>query len=111
LIELLTGAKVVAIGAPVMLEAGIVAAARGLDPRMLTGYLDAIGAEVLDFRKEHQSVALQAFLRFGKGRHPASLNYGDCMSYAFARITELTLAYTGGDFGQTDLTRLAHLDA
>ncbi|MEZ5356943.1 MAG: type II toxin-antitoxin system VapC family toxin [Bryobacteraceae bacterium] len=108
--DLLEGARAVAVGAPMVLEAGIVLAARGLDARHgLGGYLDAIEAEVLEFRKEHQSVALGAFLRFGKGRHPAGLNYGDCMSYAFAQVTQMTLAYKGEDFGQTDLKRLSRL--
>ena len=46
-----------------------------------------------------------AFLRFGKGRHPAALNYGDCMTYATARIAEAPLLYTGSDFSKTDIER------
>jgi ribonuclease VapC len=44
-----------------------------------------------------------AFGRFGRGRHPASLNFGDCFSYALAKVTGEPLLYKGNDFSQTDL--------
>jgi ribonuclease VapC len=43
-------------------------------------------------------------LRFGKGRHPAALNFGDCMSYATARLAQRPLLFVGDDFTKTDLT-------
>ena len=49
-------------------------------------------------------VAREAFLRFGKGRHPAALNCGDCASYALAKARGLPLLFKGRDFAQTDLT-------
>jgi len=52
------------------------------------------------------SSAVVAILRFGKGRHPAALNFGDCMSYATAKIAGRPLLYIGADFPKTDL-RLA----
>lgn len=111
LTELIEGSKAVAAGAPTILEAGIVLMARGLDARReLPGYLDAIGAEIFEFRTQHLNVAMGAFVRFGKGRHPAQLDFGDCISYAFAQVTQLTLVYKGGDFGRTDLARLYRLD-
>jgi ribonuclease VapC len=48
-------------------------------------------------------VACDAALRFGKGRHKAALNFGDCFSYALARTQGLPLLYTGGDFALTDI--------
>jgi ribonuclease VapC len=45
-----------------------------------------------------------AFSRFGKGRHPANLNYGDCFSYALAKVLHAPLLHKGGDFSQTDIT-------
>lgn len=48
-------------------------------------------------------MALSAFLRFGKGRHAARLNFGDCLSYAYAAVTGLPLVYKGETFGLTDL--------
>lgn len=49
------------------------------------------------------AAALDAFARYGKGRHPASLNMGDCFSYACARVRGLPLLYKGADFAETDL--------
>lgn len=49
------------------------------------------------------AAAREAFLRFGKGRHAASLNFGDCAAYALARANQLPLLFKGGDFGQTDI--------
>lgn len=48
-------------------------------------------------------IALEAFDRFGKGRHPASLNFGDCMSYACARYYRAPLLFKGNDFTHTDI--------
>lgn len=53
---------------------------------------------------EHQVVlAREAFLRFGKGRHPAGLNYGDCFSYALAKSLDVPLLFHGSDFSRTDI--------
>ena len=48
-------------------------------------------------------IASDAFLRFGKGRHPARLNCGDCASYALARSRNIPLLFKGGDFAKTDI--------
>ncbi|MCY1247209.1 Ribonuclease VapC36 [compost metagenome] len=55
------------------------------------------------FDEAHYREAERAFDRFGKCRHPATLNMGDCFSYAVARITKAPLLFKGNDFGQTDL--------
>jgi ribonuclease VapC len=55
------------------------------------------------FGDDHRRLATAAFVRYGKGRHPAALNYGDCMSYATARIAGTPLLYVGDDFAKTDL--------
>jgi len=52
---------------------------------------------------DHGELARQAFLDFGKGRHKAALNYGDCFSYALAKATGEPLLFKGNDFGQTDI--------
>jgi ribonuclease VapC len=54
--------------------------------------------------REQAYVARRAFSRFGKGRHAAGLNYGDCFSYALAMVRSEPLLYKGEDFGQTDVT-------
>jgi len=65
--------------------------------------LRSIGAEIVPFGEEHYEAAVSAFLRYGKGRHPAGLNFGDCMSYALARVSGLPLLYIGDDFSKTDI--------
>jgi ribonuclease VapC len=52
---------------------------------------------------EQAHIARQAFRQFGKGRHPAALNFGDCFSYALAKATGLPLLFKGNDFAQTDI--------
>lgn len=59
--------------------------------------------EVLPFETEHWGAALEAFERFGKGRHPAALNFGDCLAYATARVRRQPLLCDGDDFSRTDL--------
>ena len=76
----------------------------GRDPRQqLAGFLREMEVEVIPFTAEHYEVAMDAFERFGKGRHPAALNFGDCLTYAVARLSGLPLLYTGNDFARTDL--------
>lgn len=53
---------------------------------------------------EHALLARQAFLDFGKGRHPARLNFGDCFAYALAKATGEPLLFKGEDFSKTDIT-------
>jgi ribonuclease VapC len=55
----------------------------------------------MDLRQMH--MARKAFLRFGKGRHAAQLNFGDCISYALAKTTDEPLLFKGTDFGHTDI--------
>ena len=59
--------------------------------------------EVRPVPAEVRGLALDAFDRFGKGRHPAALNFGDCFAYACARFAEAPLLYKGDDFPQTDI--------
>ena len=93
------------IGAPTVFESAMVAArmfdARGLD--LLAHFLSDLEVEVCSFDDRHWRAATDAFLRYGKGRHPARLNLGDCMTYATARVADLPLLFTGQDFAQTDL--------
>lgn len=60
--------------------------------------------EIIPFTPEQQEIALSAWRRFGKGRHPAGLNIGDSCSYALARLTNEPLLFKGDDFLQTDIT-------
>jgi ribonuclease VapC len=102
--KLLTADRTI-VGATVAFETVMVLSGRWRrDARpTLFGFFRTIGAEIVPFTEEHYEGAISAFLRYGKGRHPAGLNFGDCMSYAFARISGLPLLYTGNDFSKTDI--------
>lgn len=65
--------------------------------------LHRLSVEVVPFTSAHATVARDAWLRFGKGRHPAGLNIGDCCSYAVAYHAGLPLLFKGDDFSKTDL--------
>ena len=94
------------ISAPTFLEASIVAEAR-LGPRGVLNLQAAMRAAEIDvvaFTAEQAHVAAEAWRRFGRGRHPANLNYGDCMSYAAAITHQAPLLFVGDDFARTDLT-------
>jgi ribonuclease VapC len=93
------------VGAPTMIETGIVLTARlGASGQTLLGRLaQAYEFAVLPCDAEHWTIAVQAFLRFGKGRHPAGLNFGDCFTYATARLAGEPLLCLGEDFAKTDL--------
>ena len=95
----------IGIGAPTLVETSIVLTTRvGSAGRMLLGrLLDELGVSTIPFDDRHWRVAADAFARFGKGRHPAALNFGDCMTYATARISGWPLLCIGGDFAQTDI--------
>lgn len=59
--------------------------------------------EIVSFTEEQLEIACHAFRRYGKGRHPAALNYGDCFAYALAKETGEPILCKGTDFGKTDL--------
>ncbi len=61
--------------------------------------------ETVPFGAEHLDLAIEAFRRFGKGRHPAGLNFGDCFCYALAKATGEPLLFKGDGFSQTDIRR------
>ena len=93
------------ISAATLFEAAIAAERRGgLEARdRLDRLITRIEPEVAPFDAVHLGWARDAYRRFGKGRHPAALNLGDCMAYATARHAVLPLLFKGADFAQTDL--------
>lgn len=98
-------APVRVIGAPSFLETSMVLTARvGLAGRdALNTFIGAVAADVAPFTFGQAQRAADAFQRYGKGRHPASLNFGDCCSYALAAETGLPLLFKGSDFSRTDI--------
>jgi ribonuclease VapC len=106
LLDRIVSAEAAGVGAPALVEAAIVLSSRlGKDARpMLNEFLREAEIEVIPFAGDHFHAALDAFLRYGKGRHPAGLNFGDCLAYAAATLAGLPLLYTGNDFAATDIT-------
>lgn len=93
------------IGAPALLEASMVltrwfgeTAVAALD-----AFVREAGAEIVPFDLPQLHAAQDTYREFGKGRHPAGLNFGDCMSYALARVCDETLLFKGDDFARTDI--------
>ena len=92
------------ISAATVLECSIVAIARFGSDATLAAWMADHGFEVVAVDAAQAGLARDAFLRFGKGRHPAGLNYGDCFSYALTKSTNEPLLFKGNDFPLTDLT-------
>jgi ribonuclease VapC len=66
-------------------------------------FLEDAEVQIEPVTLEHGRLARQAFLQFGKGRHPAKLNFGDCFAYALAKATGEPLLFKGNDFALTDI--------
>lgn len=101
----LAAARTPAIGAPTLAETLIVLTARhGAVARTIFDRLRSeINLGVTEYTADHAYAAQRAYARFGRGRHPAGLNFGDCMSYASAQLAHEPLLAIGNDFPQTDL--------
>ena len=105
LMERLRSADFVGAGTPTLAETGIVLHARLGDPSrgMLERIMDEFGIREIPCGEIHWREAVEAFRRFGKGRHEASLNFGDCLTYATAKLAGQPLLFVGDDFSMTDL--------
>jgi ribonuclease VapC len=105
LIDKMRSADTLGIGTPTLTEAGMVLSTRlGVEPQaLLDRFLRDFGVMPVVFGEQHWREALEAFRRFGKGRHPAALNFGDCLSYAVARLANHPLLFVGNDFPRTDI--------
>ena len=93
------------VGTPTLAEAGLVLTGRieADGEALLSGFLRQFEVILVPFGDLHWKAAVEAFRRFGKGRHPASLNFGDCLSYATAKLAGRPLLFVGEDFSKTDL--------
>ncbi len=87
------------------LETAMVVESRGGPEvgRVLDEWLQRSGIELVPVTLEQAQAARDAWRRYGKGNHPAALNFGDCFVYALARTTGEPLLYKGADFAQTDV--------
>ncbi|MCK4513812.1 MAG: type II toxin-antitoxin system VapC family toxin [Spirochaetaceae bacterium] len=102
---LMAHASVRRMSAASYVEAGIVVTARhgraGLHDLMVL--IARATIEISPFDQAQANIALDAYVSYGKGIHPAGLNYGDCFSYALSRVSGEPLLYKGSDFAQTDI--------
>jgi ribonuclease VapC len=98
-------ADVIAIGGPTATETSIVLTARlGAGGHgTLIRLLHEWAVTVVPFGEEHWKKAADAYVRFGRGHHKAALNFGDCLSYAVAKLADQPLLCVGNDFSKTDL--------
>jgi ribonuclease VapC len=96
----------VRVAPPTLVETSIVFAGRskGADANAVRALVHELGVTVVGFGEREWHAAVDAFLRFGRGRHKAALNFGDCLSYAAAATANDSLLFVGGDFTQTDIT-------
>ena len=93
------------IGAPTLTETSIVVAARTGKPMagVVEGLVEEMGIAVVPFGESEWRAAREAYLHFGRGRHPAGLYFGDCLAYATARVARDRLLFVGKDFAKTDI--------
>ena len=104
-LDRILSAPVVAAGSPTLAGTGIVLHARlgAGAPGLLERLLDELAIEEISFGSVHWREAVEAYRRFGKGQDPAGLNFGDCLTYAVARLSGEPLLFVGEDFPKTDL--------
>src|SRR5262245_28626652 len=106
LVDRILQADHVRIGAPTLVEAILVFTGRQRTLRqgdVLSSLLMELGVTVVPFGERESRLAADAFRRYGRGRHPAGLNFGDCLAYAAAAAAGDALLYVGDDFAQTDI--------
>ncbi len=104
-IDKLAAVADVGIGAPTATEAAVVVGARlRADGRgLVSRFLHEQQVAIIPFGEDHWRAAADAYARFGRGRHKAALNYGDCLAYAVAKLAGQPLLAVGRDFPNTDI--------
>jgi len=105
-LEFIVNAQEAAISAVSLVETGIVLSFRKGKPMQasIDTVLHRLQVGTVAFTDEHRIEALNAHWRFGKGRHRAGLNFGDCIAYATAQVACKPLLFKGDDFAHTDIT-------
>jgi ribonuclease VapC len=113
LVDRMLEADTLRVGAPTLAETSIVfEARRGAGSRRpsptnaVSELVKELGVTIVPFGEAEWHIAAQAFTRYGRGRHKAALNFGDCLAYATAATGGDSLLYVGMDFRHTDLPRL-----
>jgi ribonuclease VapC len=105
LLSRILDAEFAGVGAPTATETGVVLTKHlAADaPAVLRRFFHETGITVLPFTDRHWRRAVDAYALFSKGRHPAALNFGDCMTYATAAVAAQPLLCRGEDFRRTDI--------
>jgi ribonuclease VapC len=106
LVDRILAADTVRVAAPTLVETAIVFAGRRRSAAAseVEALVDELGVTVVPFGQREWQAAVDAFLRFGRGRHRAALNFGDCLAYAAATVANDSLLFVGDDFALTDVT-------
>ena len=102
LMDIMLQASELHLSAVSRVELGIVAKNIGIEAQ-INELLARLSIQVTAFDASPAGLALDAFAQYGKGRHPAALNCGDCCTYALAKSLDLPLLFKGNDFSQTDI--------
>jgi ribonuclease VapC len=104
-IGVLNEASAAAISGVAFVETHMVIAGRraGAEPGQVERFLASLGIEIAEVTVDQARLAIDAFVRYGKGRHPARLNLADCFSYALAKSRNAPLLFKGDDFARTDI--------
>lgn len=105
--EALAMAEQPAMSAATLVELAMVAESHGGRPAGAEAetLIAEAGIEIVALTPAHAALAVEGWRRFGKGRHPAALNLGDCFAYALAKARGEPLLFKGDDFAQTDIRR------
>jgi ribonuclease VapC len=105
IVRTLASASERTLSAANLVEAGIVMQARRGDDgaRDLDLLLAKLRVDIVAVTASQADIARKAFRRYGRARHPANLNFGDCFAYALAKDKSVPLMFKGNDFGQTDV--------
>ena len=105
LVDRILSADEVRVGAPTLVEASMVLSGRRRAPARgeVEGLIRELAVTIIPFGEAEWRLAVDAFARFGRGRHPAALNFGDCLAYATAAARSDTLLFVGDDFTKTDI--------
>ena len=104
--DIIGAARELKMAAPTFLEASIAAASRRgpIAAEHIRQNIIKSKIEIISFGKNETEVAIQAFLKYGKGQgHKAQLNFGDCISYATSKVEAMPLLFKGDDFRLTDV--------
>ena len=106
LVNRILHADPVRVGAPTLVEASMVFAGRrgARSAETVVGLVRELNVAIVPFGEAEWHVAMDAFRRYGRGRHVAALNYGDCLAYATAQTARDTLLFVGEGFSRTDIT-------